>query len=62
MAEIAETQILLRGSVTPNAVDFWRKHLEELSQRLVALSLKDGWRGGGGDGVFFPGGAGGNGS
>ena len=54
MAEIAETQILLRESVTSDAVEFWRKHLEELSQRLVALSLEDGRRGGGGNGVFFP--------
>lgn len=42
-------------------MDFWRKHLEEPSQRLVALSLEDGRRGGGGDGVFFPGGTGGGG-
>ena len=61
MAEIAETQILLRGSVMPDTVDFWQKHLEELSQQLVALSLKDGWRGGGGYGVFFPGWVGGGG-
>ena len=54
MAEITETQILLQGSVTSDAVDFWRKHLEELSQQLVALSLEDGRRGGGGNGVFFP--------
>ena len=59
MAEINETQILLRGSGTPNVVDYWGKDLEELSQRLEALSLEDRWRGGGCDGVFFPGGAGG---
>ena len=31
MAEITKNQILLRGSVTPDAADFWRKHLEGLS-------------------------------
>lgn len=41
MAEINETKFLMRGSVTPDAVNFWKKHLEELSQRLVALSLEE---------------------
>mmetsp|Transcript_57336 Transcript_57336/g.121661 ORF Transcript_57336/g.121661 Transcript_57336/m.121661 type:complete len:712 (-) Transcript_57336:221-2356(-) len=41
MAEINETKLLMRGSVTPDAVNFWKKHLEELSQRLVALSLEE---------------------
>jgi hypothetical protein len=41
MAEINETKILMKGSVTPEAVSFWKKHLEELSQRLVALSKEE---------------------
>lgn len=41
MSEINETKFLMRGSVTPDAVNFWKKHLEELSQRLVALSLEE---------------------
>ncbi|KAL7552234.1 hypothetical protein ACHAWF_015470 [Thalassiosira exigua] len=41
MAEINETKFLMRGSVTPDAVNFWKKHLEELNQRLVALSLEE---------------------
>ena len=41
MAEINETKVLMKGSVTPDAVNFWKKHLEELSQRLVALSLEE---------------------
>lgn len=41
MAEINETKFLMKGSVTPEAVSFWKKHLEELSQRLVALSKEE---------------------
>lgn len=41
MAEINETKLLMRGSVTPEASSFWKKHLEELSQRLVALSKEE---------------------
>ena len=41
MAEINETKFLMRGSVTPDAVNFWKNHLEELSQRLVALNLEE---------------------
>ncbi|KAL3794162.1 hypothetical protein HJC23_012869 [Cyclotella cryptica] len=41
MAEINETKFLMRGSVTPEAVSFWKKHLEELSERLVALSKEE---------------------
>jgi hypothetical protein len=41
MAEINETKFLMQGSVTPEACEFWKKHLEELSQRLVALSKEE---------------------
>lgn len=41
MAEINETKFLMKGSVTPDAISFWKKHLEELSQRLVKLSLEE---------------------
>jgi len=41
MAEIHETKLLMKGSVTPEATLFWKKHLEELSQRLVILSLEE---------------------
>ena len=41
MAEINETKLLMRGSVTPEATTFWKKHLEELSERLVALSKEE---------------------
>lgn len=41
MAEINETKLLMQGSVTPDAVNFWKKHLDELSQRLVGLSLEE---------------------
>jgi hypothetical protein len=41
MAEINETKFLMRGSVTPEAVSFWKKHLEDLSERLVALSKEE---------------------
>lgn len=41
MAEINETKLLMKGSVTPEAISFWKKHLEELSQRLVALSKEE---------------------
>ena len=59
MAEIAETKVLLQGSVTPDAAGFWKKHLEELNERLVAL-VSDQRRQVnpvGGTGIFFPGGA-----
>lgn len=41
MAEINETKFLMRDSVTPDAINFWKKHLDELEQRLVALSLEE---------------------
>lgn len=41
IAEINETKFLMRDSVTPDAIIFWKKHLEELDQRLVALSLEE---------------------
>lgn len=41
MSEINETKFLMKGSVTPEAVSFWKAHLEELSQRLVALSKEE---------------------
>ncbi len=41
IAEINETKFLMRDSVTPDAINFWKKHLEELDQRLVALSLEE---------------------
>ena len=41
MAEINETKFLMQGSVTPEAVSFWKKHLEDLNQRLVALSREE---------------------
>lgn len=41
MAEINETKFLMRGSVTPEAVSFWKKHLEDLSERLVVLSREE---------------------
>lgn len=60
MAEINETKFLMRGSVTPDAVNFWKKHLEELSQRLVALSLEEQLKAAG-SGGSVGGGAGGGG-
>ena len=53
MTEITKTKFFPQVSITPVQVDFWRRHLEELSQRLVALSLGDGHRGGDGNGAFF---------
>ena len=41
MAEINETKLLLKDAVTPEATSFWKKHLDELSQRLVALSQEE---------------------
>jgi hypothetical protein len=41
IAEINETKFLMRDSVTPDAINFWKKHLDELDQRLVALSLEE---------------------
>lgn len=41
MAEINETKFLLKDAVTPEATSFWKKHLDELSQRLVALSQEE---------------------
>lgn len=40
-AEINETKFLMRDSVTPDAILFWKKHLDELEQRMVALSLEE---------------------
>ena len=50
-AEINETEFLMRGSVTPDAVNFWQKHLEELNQRLVALSLEEQLKAAGSSGI-----------
>ena len=50
-AEINETEFLMRGSVTPDAVNFWQKHLEELHQRLVALSLEEQLKAAGSGGI-----------
>jgi len=52
LAEIKETQFLMQGSVTPDAAAFWSQHLEELNQRLVALSLEEQLQGGGGDDMY----------
>lgn len=41
MAEITETKFLMKGSVTPDAINFWKKHLDELYQRLRALGLEE---------------------
>ena len=52
LAEIKETQFLMQGSVTPDAAAFWSQHLEELNQRLVALSLEEQLQGGGGRDMY----------
>ena len=41
LAEIQETKFLMKGSVTPDATEFWQKHLEELNQRLAALDEEE---------------------
>ena len=53
LAEIKETRFLMSGSVTNDAVNFWKKHLEDLNQRLVVLTMgeqKNAMENGGGGG------------
>jgi len=40
-AEINETKFLMRGSVTPDAVGFWKKHLDDLNEKLMALNAEE---------------------
>ena len=40
-AEINETKFLMRGSVTPDAVGFWKKHLDDLNEKLMALNTEE---------------------
>ena len=54
MAEINETKFLMQGSATPEAKNFWQKHLTELNQRLVSLNMEEqGQSRGGGGGAGF---------
>jgi hypothetical protein len=39
MAEIKETHLLMNGCVTADAANFWGKHLDDLNQRLVVLTM-----------------------
>jgi hypothetical protein len=39
MAEIKETKLLMSGCVTADAANFWRKHLDDLNQRLEVLTM-----------------------
>jgi hypothetical protein len=49
LAEIKETDFLMRGSVTSDAINFWKKHLDDLNHRLAALTKAETmWTGGGG--------------
>ena len=51
LAEIKETDFLMRGSVTSDAINFWKKHLDDLNHRLAALTKAETiWTGGGGGG------------
>ncbi len=34
-----KTKLLMKGSITPEAVQFWKKHLEELSQKIGHVEL-----------------------
>jgi len=41
IAEINETKFLMRGSVTPDAIGFWKKHLDDLNEKLMTLNTEE---------------------
>jgi hypothetical protein len=63
LAEIKETDFLMRGSVTSDAINFWKKHLDDLNHRLAAMTKAETvWTGdGGGKGRSTPNSGGGGG-